>query len=120
MNEVRLHIEGLDGFIRRSLEMARRLDQGDREAAESDLSFESMAGLLKVLTPNRWQLLRVLHGRGASSVRALAQALGRDYRGVHTDVATLIDSGLIARDGRGAIHVPWSRITAEMALDTAA
>jgi hypothetical protein len=39
---------------------------------------------------------------------------------VHADVVALVDAGLIAKDGAGAINVPWSRITAEMALDIAA
>jgi len=52
--------------------------------------------------------------------RALAQALGRDYRGVHADVGVLVDAGLIERDDSGAISVPWSRVSAEMALDVAA
>jgi predicted transcriptional regulator len=120
MNEVKLHVEGLDSFAGRTMEMARRLDRGERETRKAHLSFESMEGLLRVLTPNRWTLLRTLRGRGSSSIRALAKALGRDYRGVHGDVATLIEAGLIARDVEGAISVPWSRITAEMALDIAA
>ena len=76
--------------------------------------------LLRVLTPNRWVLLRTLHRIGPSSIRALAKALARDYRGVHADVAGLLDAGLITRDGAGLIRVPWSRITAEMAFGAAA
>ena len=34
-------------------------------------------GLLKVLTPNRWRLLRALRNHGPLSVRALAQLLDR-------------------------------------------
>src|SRR3546814_16053747 len=75
---------------------------------------------LKVLTPNRWVLLRRLRSQGPSSIRALARALDRDYRGVHADVSALVEAGLIERNERGAIFVPWSRITAEMALDIAA
>jgi predicted transcriptional regulator len=120
MKEVKLHVETLDDFARRSMDMARRLDSGSRKRALSHVSFESMEGLLKVLTPNRWRLLRALRSRGPLSVRALARALGRDYRGAHADVALLIESGLIERDAQGAAFVPWTRITAEMALDAAA
>jgi predicted transcriptional regulator len=49
----------------------------------------------------------------------LSQLLARDYRGVHADVTALIDAGLIER-ADGKISVPWSRITAEMAVDIAA
>ena len=117
MREVTLHVETLDRFIGETTAMAERLDRGDRERQATHIAFESMEMFLKVLTPNRWALLRALRGRGPSSIRALAQTLGRDYRGVHADVVLLVDAGLIQRDDSGAISVPWSRVTAEMALD---
>ncbi|MGQ0446206.1 MAG: HVO_A0114 family putative DNA-binding protein [Beijerinckiaceae bacterium] len=120
MKEVKLHVETLDGFARRSMEMARRLDQGVRKQGQGHISFESMDGLLKVLTPNRWRLLRALRNHGPLSVRALARLLDRDYRGAHADVCLLIDAGLIERDEQGTIFVPWTRIKAEMALNAAA
>lgn len=120
MKEVKLHVETLDDFARRSLAMARRLDRGERKSAQGHISFESMERLLGVLTPNRWRLLRAARLHGPLSVRELARLLDRDYRGVHADVATLIDAGLIERNATGKIFVPWTRITAEMALDVAA
>lgn len=120
MNEVKLHVENIEVFTKRTKEMARRLDRGERRRGKAHLSFETMEELLRVLTPNRWSLLRTLRGSGATSIRALAKVLERDYRGVHADVVALIDAGLIDRDQAGAISVPWSRITAEMALDIAA
>jgi len=120
MKEVKLHVETLDDFAQSSMEMARRLDRGARKQGQGHISFESMEGLLRVLTPNRWRLLRALRTHGPLSVRGLARALDRDYRGVHADVAVLIDAGLIERTEQGAIFVPWARITAEMALDIAA
>jgi predicted transcriptional regulator len=120
MNEVKLYIESLDAFAGRTMKIARELDRGARGRKAADISFESMEGLLRVLTPNRWMLLRTLRAAGPSSIRGLAKALGRDYRGVHADVAVLLDAGLIARDEENLISVPWSRITAEMAVDAAA
>ena len=120
MSEVRLHVESLDRFAERSREMARRLDRRGRKVSPAHVSFESMEALLRVLTPNRWTLLRTLRGLGRSSIRALARALARDYRGVHADVMALLEAGLVDRDDDGKVSVPWSRITAEMAFDTAA
>jgi predicted transcriptional regulator len=120
MSEVKVHVEGLDAFAKRSLEVARRLDRGERKAHPAHISFETMEALLKVLTPGRWTLLRRLRADGPSSIRALSRALGRDYRGVHADVMALIEAGLVGRDEDGRVSVPWSRITAEMALDSAA
>ena len=120
MSEVKLHVETLDTFMKRTMDMARKLDRGERKRGKSHISFESMEDFLRVLTPNRWTLLRALRASGATSIRALAKALERDYRGVHADVVALVDAGLIARDEKGAISVPWSRVTAEMAIDVAA
>jgi predicted transcriptional regulator len=120
MKEVILHVRGFDAFFADARDMARRLDRRQTRSAPARFAFESMEGLLKVLTANRWSLLRALRHLGASSVRALAKRLGRDYRGVHADVAILVEAGLIARDDEGLICVPWGRITAEMALDAAA
>lgn len=120
MDEVKLQIESLDDFFAGAMDMARRLDKGDLTAEPAFLSFERMESLLKVLTPNRWVLLRTLRRQGASSIRALSHLLERDYRGVHADVMALIDAGLIEKLENGKITVPWSRITAEMAVDVAA
>lgn len=120
MNEVKLHVESLDSFFKRASAAARRIDRDNDRGNAAEVSFESMETLLKVLTPNRWALLRRLRATGASSVRALARSLGRDYRGVHADVAALRDAGLVDKQADGKVHVPWSRITAEMSLDMAA
>ena len=53
------------------------------------------------MSPKRLALLRHLHGRPAKSVRALALALGRDYRRVHQDVEALAEAGLLERDSDG-------------------
>jgi predicted transcriptional regulator len=120
MSEVKLHIESMDQFFNSALDMAKRLDKGERVPEPASLSFESMELLLKVLTPNRWTLLRTLRANGPCSIRALSHLLERDYRGVHADVMALLDAGLIERSDDGKIAVPWSRITAEMAVDVAA
>jgi predicted transcriptional regulator len=120
MNEVRLMVENLDHFFDGASKAARRIDRGDTRRHSSQISFESMELLLKVLTPNRWTLLRKLRAIGPSSIRALSQSLGRDYRGVHADVAALREVGLIERRADGKVLVPWSRIIAEMSVDIAA
>jgi predicted transcriptional regulator len=120
VNEVKIGVKTIDGFFAGALDMADRIDSGDTSATPALIAFERMEGLLRVLTANRWTLLRQLRQDGPSSIRRLARALCRDYRGVHADVTALIDAGLIERGEQGKVLVPWARITAEMALDTAA
>jgi len=120
MNEVKIHVQSIDEFFRGALDAAKRLDRGERKAEPAVIAFERMELLLKVLTPNRWTLLRTLRIHGPSSIRALSQALKRDYRGVHADVGALLAAGLVERTNEGKVAVPWSRITAEMTVDVAA
>ena len=69
--------------------------------AECHLSFDSFAILASLMTPKRLALLSHVHRQPPHSIRALALALGRDYRRVHDDVEALTDAGLIERGPDG-------------------
>ena len=79
--------------------MARRVDNGDI-APSRRIAFESMEALLKALTPNRWASASPLAALRPFVGSRLSSALGRDYRGVHADVAGLLGLGLIERGRR--------------------
>src|SRR5271166_3155056 len=66
------------------------------ENAETHIGFESSETQVRTLSPKRLELLRHLHRAPARSIRALAQALGRDCRRVHEDVKALEAAGLLA------------------------
>lgn len=119
MSEMKIRVERMDEAFGRLRKVARRIDAGDRDIREFGLSFETPELLFSVLTANRWRLLATLRRHGPWSIRALAGALGRDYKAVHTDVSKLIEAGLIDRDEAGLISVPWTRITAEMNSEAA-
>jgi predicted transcriptional regulator len=80
------------------------------------LHFENLELLLKTLTPGRWTLLKKLHVNGPTSIRALANNLGRDYKNVHTDVRRLEKIGLIERTKDDRIMVPWDIVEARLML----
>ena len=120
MTELKLKVGGWDDFIASATAAAKRLDKGDWTPQPATYSFETMAQLLRLLTANRWTLLETLRPLGPVSVRALAKALGRDYRGVHADTMALIEAGLVERDETMKIFVPWSRITADISFELAA
>jgi predicted transcriptional regulator len=61
-------------------------------------------------------LLKTLYATGPISIRALAKALGRDYKNVYTDVQALQHIGLVTRQRDGRLLVPWTRIIAEFSL----
>lgn len=119
MSELKLTVESLESFETESREMARALDRGATRTNAARFAFESMDGLLRALTANRWALIRTLRRAGPSSIRALAHAVGRDYWAVHADVTALLATGLVERDTAGRIFMPWSRISAELELGSA-
>ena len=80
------------------------------------LSFADLPLLLKTLSPARWALLAQLRKKGPVSVYALAGALGRDYKNVHTDVRCLEELGLIRRSAPSRITVGWDSIRSELRL----
>lgn len=119
MSDFKLRVESSDDFFDRLHRAAQRIDAGDHDVREFGLSFTTPEQLFEVLNANRWQLLSALRRHGPWSIRALAAALGRDYKAVHTDVTKLIEAGLIGRDEKGLISVPWSKITAELGEEAA-
>lgn len=115
-DRVTFEIESESDFAARALDIARALDRGDTVAPPAHLSFPDMEALLKVLTPKRFALLRILRQAGPSSVRALAAAAGRDYKAVHGDVAALIANGLIERQAADRVAVRWDSVHADFRL----
>jgi predicted transcriptional regulator len=93
-----------------------RLAEGERVRAWHVLSLEDLPAVVKALSPARWELLKGLKAAGACSVYELARRLGRDYKNVHTDVAALLDAGLLERDAEGRVRVGWDAVRAELRL----
>ncbi len=83
--------------------------------SERVLACESWEGLARVMTGERYRLLRHLHEHPEPTISALACALGRQYRRVHADVAALEEAGLIDRSN-GVVHATADRIQAELRL----
>lgn len=82
----------------------------------SDFTFESPAALFRSLTPARWAAIERLQALGPSTLRGLGRALGRDVKSVHRDIHALIGIGLVTKDSKGRVLVPFSRIRTEFEL----
>jgi predicted transcriptional regulator len=80
------------------------------------LSFSDLPALVKNLSPARWSLLERLRADGPSSIYELAKRLERDYKNVYTDVARLVELGLIERQSDTRVTVKWDVIRAELRL----
>ncbi|MEN9501025.1 MAG: hypothetical protein RI964_310 [Pseudomonadota bacterium] len=79
-------------------------------------TFETPAALFTSITPKRWDVLNRLQNTEPMSIRELAKRLGRDVKNVHTDVAKLLDMGLLERDAEGRVYSPFAEIHTEFTL----
>jgi len=104
---------------------ARRLTKAWRSAERRDpvepvVGVGSISELTALLSPKRMELLRFVADHPGLSVRALAGALKRDYKNVHTDVAALAERHLLARDAAGRVSAPYDEIVIRAPLRKAA
>jgi predicted transcriptional regulator len=84
---------------RRFVEAWEAAEQGEVREPRRVLVFQDFETLVSVLSSARLRLLKHLAREPASSIRALAGRVGRDYRRVHDDVTALVEAGLIERHG---------------------
>jgi predicted transcriptional regulator len=93
-----------------------RIQEGARLQPLSILLLEDLPSLVRSLTPARWALVKNLKEQGACSVYELAKRLGRNYKNVHTDVARLVELGLVERKSDTRVEVTWEAVRAELRL----
>jgi predicted transcriptional regulator len=91
--KVRLVTDGVEGFIGRAREQARKLDRGETWEPEVVISFADASEMMRVLSAERVRLLRA--SKKAMPVSALANALKRNTRAVSRDIDMLESFGLL-------------------------
>lgn len=84
------------------------------------LTFASHALMWRVLTPNRWAVLEAMTSAGPLALREIARRVGRDVKGVHTDVHALLNSGVVNRTESGAFEFPFDAVHVDFTLRAAA
>lgn len=113
---IHVGVEDTDQGFKRFIDVWHKAEADHIASAEVHLNFEDLSGLLSILTPTSLELLRTLRQSGPFSVRALAKQVGRDYKNVHTNVASLEAVGLIERTKQGLVSAPWDVIDAHLRL----
>jgi predicted transcriptional regulator len=68
------------------------------------------------LTKKRWEVLKVMTGQEAMTLREIARRVGRDVKAVHRDVHALLDAGVLDRTDGGRIHFPYSAVRVDFTL----
>jgi len=116
----RIHVEvmGSEAAARRLKKLWRSSEK--HEMVEPVVAVGSISELTALLSPKRMELLRFVADHPGLSVRALAQALERDYKNVHTDVAELEERHLLERDEEGLVSAPYDEIVIRAPLRKAA
>lgn|SRR5688572_9730677 len=88
--------------------------------ASTHIGFETWELMHKVLSPKRLEIVRVMTGAGPLSIREIARRVGRDFKGVHTDTALLLEAGVIDKDDQGRLTFPYDRIHVDFEIPAAA
>ena len=89
-----IHTDGFEGFRKRSLERARKMDRGEKLIPERIITFENPIEMVKIMTPERMRLYQTVKRR-ETSVTELANGLKRDRASVSRDVRLLEMKGLL-------------------------
>ncbi len=114
MVTVTLGVSSIDDTKRRMATAFRGEQQG------AFIGFATVELLWKVLTAKRWDILRVMTGEGALTIREVARRVGRDVKAVHGDVTALLDAGVIERTENGQIVFPYDAVHVDFILRRAA
>lgn len=112
--KIQVHVDSLEEMGRRFVDAWHRAQAG-QAVDEEHVTFPTFAAMMETLSPRRLDLLRYVRKHGAASVRALAVALGRDYKNVYQDVQALEVAGLLVREGR-RLTAPWNEVRATIKL----
>jgi predicted transcriptional regulator len=112
--KVKVNVGSLGDMGKRFARAWNRAAQGE-QVEETHVTFLNIQTMLDTLSPRRLELLRHVRQHGADNIRELANALGRDYKNVHQDVAVLETTGLLIREGR-KLSAPWDELQAHVSL----
>lgn len=119
MKTVTIKIEKMQNFAADVMSAMNAAATGERGTGDGVISFPSWTVMHKVLAPNRMAILQAMTGRGELTIREIAALVGRDVKGVHTDVTALINGGLLERGERGTLF-PYDAIHFDFTISAAA
>ncbi len=113
---LQVNVESLADGLDRAVKIMEALEQGKQVEKQESIGFLNVSSMLSVFTPKRWELIETLRSSEAMSINALANLLKRNYKNVHTDVSVLIEWGVLKRDDKGFVYVPYSEFVFDVKL----
>lgn len=119
MTTLTVKIESLEDTMSRMALDMRQSGPASFQDVAATLSFPSWDAMHRVLAPKRLDILKALVGQGPLSIREVARRVGRNFKGVHTDVDTLMNNGVVEK-APGGIVFPYDRIHFDFDIEAAA
>lgn len=118
MNRIEVEVLKSQAALDAFAETWRRVE-GDEDVVPR-LAFASLHELFSALTEKRLELMRFVASHEGLNSHRLAQKLERNYKNVHTDVAALVDLGLLEKNDQGALTAPFDEIVIHAGIRDAA
>ena len=92
--KLKINTDGFEGYAKRALARARKLDRRQAIKPEVTITFEDPLAMVEILTAERLRLVQKLKTKSLS-VTALAASLRRDPKSVRRDVQKLQRAGVV-------------------------
>ena len=92
--KIALYADGLEGFEKRSRELMKKLDRGERIKPQASITFADPMDMLEVLTSERLRVYQMARQEPAS-ISTLAARLNRLTPSVRRDVKKLVSIGVL-------------------------
>src|SRR3954453_4657407 len=116
MKTVVFNIQTLDEAL---ADFSRAWKSGKKDET-AQIGFQSWELMHKVLSQKRLEIVRTMTGAGPLRIREVARRIGRDFKGVHSDMTLLAQTGVIDRDDRGRFVFPYDKIHVDFEISAAA
>ena len=113
MTTVTIGVSSIEQTAERMLQAFQGAEQG------AFVSFPSVEMLWNVLTPKRWDLLRIMIGAGPLGIREVARRAGRDVKSVHGDIHALLQAGVLDRIEDGRMVFPYDAVHVDFVMRAA-
>ena len=110
MKTVTLSVASREEVNRRILAASEGKKQGHH------ISFASVELLWQTLTKKRWEILKLMTGEGALTLREVARRAGRDVKAVHRDIHVLLKAGVLDRTEDGRVIFPYNAVHVDFTL----
>jgi phosphomannomutase len=89
---------------------------GEYDGPVERYDYPSYEAFHKGLSPNRMSILRAMMGQGPLSIREIARRVGRDFKGVHSDVTSMFTAGLLYKSEDGRMVFPFDSIRVDFTI----